>query len=337
MNILLTSVGRRTYLVNYFKEAIIDIPGKVYAANSIETYALKQADGYTLTPGIYTDNYIDYLISYCQENNITIIISLFDIDLPVLSRNKEKFRENGIEIIISSPDVIDICNDKWATYEFLKNNEIKTPATFISINDALQEVKNKKIEFPLIIKPRWGMGSIAIYKADNVEELYLFYKKVIRDIQNSYLKYESAIDLEKSILIQEFIPGQEYGLEIINDLKNNYVTTLCKKKLAMRSGETDLAVTINNSELEKIGKKIANKLKHISILDTDCLEKNGQYYILEMNARFGGQYPFSHLAGANLPKQIINWILGASTDMKNLSIQNNVLCSKDIIPVIIAK
>jgi len=335
MNVLLTSVGRRTYLVNYFKDAVADINGKVFAANSIETYALKQADEFTLTPGIYSDNYIDYLINYCLEKKINIIISLFDIDLPILSRNKQRFSDIGINIIISSPDIIDICNDKWATYLYLKNNNIKTPITYLSRKEATLDIEHNKITFPLIIKPRWGMGSIGIYKVDNVDELDIFYNKVKRDILNSYLKYESAIDIDNAILIQEFIDGEEYGIEIINDLEGNYITTFSKKKLAMRSGETDLAKTISDSKLESIGEGIALRLKHISILDTDCLEKDGQYYVLEMNARFGGQYPFSHLAGANLPKQIIEWSLGENTNKSNLQVKPNVLCGKEITPVII--
>lgn len=57
MNILLTSVGRRTYMVNYFKEALQG-KGLVHAANSVETYAMKIADQSVLTPLIYDGNYI---------------------------------------------------------------------------------------------------------------------------------------------------------------------------------------------------------------------------------------------------------------------------------------
>ncbi|MDE8771979.1 hypothetical protein PZS07_21545, partial [Providencia thailandensis] len=57
--------------------------------------------------------------------------------------------------------------------------------------------------------------------------------------------------------------------------------------------------------------------------------------ILEMNARFGGQYPFSHLAGANIPKQIIEWISTGKTIDKYVTIEENILCCKDIKPTII--
>ncbi|KGK10165.1 ATP-grasp domain-containing protein [Vibrio navarrensis] len=331
MNILLTSVGRRTYLVNYFKDALKSRDGKVFAANSIETYALTQADGFTITPPIYSDGYIDYLIRYCLKYNIRAIISLFDIDLPVLSKHKCEFEKNGIRVVVSDESVIEICNDKWKTYQFLVSHNITTPKTYLSLNEVHQDIEN--LSFPLIVKPRWGMGSIGIYKADDMDELSIFYKKVINEIKSSYLKYESESDIEQSVLIQQCISGAEYGVEVINDLDKNYVTTLCKKKLAMRSGETDQAITLQSIELENIGKNLSEKLGHIAVLDTDCLEQDGRFYVLEMNARFGGQYPFSHLAGVNIPKQIIDWLLGGKTQSTYFSIEEGIVGSKDIIPV----
>lgn len=335
MNILLTSVGRRTYLVDYFKDALQEFNGKVFAANSIKTYAMTHADSSVITPEIYSNNYIEFLLQYCKKNNINIVVSLFDIDLPILAKHKQSFLDIGVNVIVSSPSVIEICNDKWKSYLFLENRNIPTPQTFLSLSSAYEAIENHSLELPLIVKPRWGMGSIGIYKAETIEELNIFYKKVKNEIQSTYLKYESALDIEKSVLIQQYISGNEYGLEIINDLNSNYITTFCKQKVAMRSGETDQALTINNPALHQIGELLSKELGHISILDTDCLEQNGEFYILEMNARFGGQYPFSHLAGANIPKQIIEWISNGKTIDEYVTIEENILCCKDIKPTII--
>lgn len=333
MNILLTSVGRRSYLVNYFKEALKPLNGKVFAANSIETYALQQADAFTLTPQIYSAEYIDFLIDYCEKNKITVLISLFDIDLPILAKNKQRFKEMGIDVIVSDPEVIDICNDKWKTYHFLIQHNIKTPKTYISFVEAVAALNNKELEYPVIIKPRWGMGSIGIYKADNLEELQVLYKKVRHEIESSYLKFESNADIDQAILIQQCITSDEYGIEVVNDLQKNYVTTFCKKKLAMRSGETDQAITIENSKLSLIGKKLSSALGHIAMLDSDCLEIDGDFYVLELNARFGGQYPFSHLAGANIPNVLLSLYFGNAINKEDISISYNIVGCKDIQPV----
>ena len=243
MNILLTSVGRRTYMVDYFKHALAG-NGLVYASNSIMTYALTQADNYVITPSIYDEEYIAFLLTYCKQNEISILISLFDIDLPVLAQNKEIFRQHGINVIVSDYEVTKLCNDKWATYLFLKDIGLPQPKSFLKLNEIKQAITQKEISFPLVLKPRWGMGSIGIYVACNEMELDVLYYKVHKEIFSTYLKYESNTDTNLCVIIQEMIKGQEYGLEILNDLHKNYITTFAKKKIAMRSGETDIAETV---------------------------------------------------------------------------------------------
>lgn len=331
MNILLTSVGRRSYLVEYFKEALSG-NGKVYVSNSSNiSPAFQYADEYVVTPLIYDKEYISFLRNYCLEKNINAIISLFDIDLLVLAKHKKEFEGIGIKIIVSDESVIEICNDKYKTFLFLKENNFNVPQTYISLIEVKEAVKNKEIDFPLILKPRWGMGSISIYEAENMEELEIFYKKIDREIKKNYLKYESAQTLGENVLIQEKLKGQEYGLDVVDDLEKNYCTTFVKRKNAMRSGETDCAETIDSLILRELGAKISEKVKHIGNLDVDLFLVEDKPYILEMNARFGGGYPFSHLAGANLPKAIIKWLNKEKVNKEELlTIKYNVIGQKDI-------
>lgn len=332
MNILLTSVGRRTYMVNYFKEALQG-KGLVHAANSVETYAMKIADQSVLTPLIYDGNYIEFLLDYCLKNNIKSVISLFDIDLPVLAKNKQKFAENQIVVIVSDYDFIKICNDKWLTYRFLIENGFNAPTSFLSVNDVLKAIESNTINFPLIIKPRWGMGSIGIFEADNKEELLILYQKTLNSIKNSYLKYESTQDLDKSIIIQEKLLGDEYGLDVFNNLNGELLACVPKKKLAMRAGETDSAEIIHNSELSEIGEKLSQLSKHIGNLDVDCFWVDNKFYILEINCRFGGQYPFSHLAGVNFPEALLKLIKNEKIDEKLLKAKPGTIGIKDLVPV----
>lgn len=332
MNILFTSVGRRTYLVEYFKEAL-NGEGKIYVANSdANSPAFLVADESVVSPLIYDEKYIPFLLDYCKNNEISAIISLFDIDLPILSKNKELFKQNGITVVVSDERVLDICNDKYKTYQFLIENGFNAPKTFIDMVEAENNIQNNVLKFPLILKPRWGMGSIGIYKADNLEELEVFYKKLKKEIFNTYLKYESSIDIDHAILIQAMIDGQEYGLDIINDLEGNYQNTIVKKKVAMRSGETDCAETVDSIEIKQIGEKLSKTIKHIANLDCDVfVTSDNTIYVLEMNARFGGGYPFSHLAGVNLPMAIIKWLSNESVDIKELlTAKPSVYGQKDI-------
>ncbi|MFC0013749.1 MULTISPECIES: ATP-grasp domain-containing protein [Allobacillus] len=331
MKILLSSVGRRSYLVKYFKE-ILGEEGEVHVSNSSAyTPAFPAADKNVITPLIYDEGYIPFMLDYCSTNKIDAIIPLFDIDLGALSVDKDKFEQIGTKVIVSDTEVIDICNDKLETSRFLKSYGFNVARTFNSLESAQISLKRKEISYPLIIKPRWGMGSIGIYQADNDEELKVFYKKVLSEIKSTYLKYESQKNIENSILIQERLNGQEYGLDIINDLSANYFNTVVKKKFAMRSGETDCSMTVNNPILKELGEQISLLLKHIGNLDVDVFLDGDTPYILEINARFGGGYPFSHAAGVNLPLAIIKWLENQEVDKSTLTEKENVLSHKDLV------
>ena len=127
------------------------------------------------------------------------------------------------------------------------------PKTWIDEEEAAESVRRGEIHYPLMVKPRWGMGSLSIYQADDEEELRLLVKKARREIKASYLKYESQENPDQCVLIQEKLRGQEYGLDVIHDLKGNQRTVVVKQKEAMRSGETDGAKTVDHERLRRLG------------------------------------------------------------------------------------
>jgi len=331
MNILLTSAGRRSYLVKYFKEAL-NGDGLVHTANSSSlSTAFLYADKTIVTPLIYDKNYIPFLLSYCKENSIDAVISLFDIDLMILARHKRDFEHIGTRVIVADENAIDICNDKWNTYKFCLEKGINVPKTYIRLCDVEKDLEDKKIEFPLFIKPRWGMGSLSVFCAENETELKVFYEKSKREIAKSYLKYESAASIDECVLIQQSLKGQEYGIDVINDLEGNYQNTVIRQKYAMRSGETDAAIIVNNEKIKEIGKIISKNLKHPANLDADIFLVNDTPYLLEMNARFGGGYPFSHVAGVNMPLAIIRWLKGQDVPPALLCATEGVMASKELV------
>ena len=329
MNVLLTSAGRRSYLVKYFKEAV-GASGRVVVSNSAVSQAFAAADRAVVSPVIYDGGYIPFLLNLCREEKIGLLVSLFDIDLPVLSAHKREFEDIGVTVAVSDPEVIGICNDKWRTYGFLTENSFSAPKTYVSLEAAKNAIKAGDIGWPVMVKPRWGMGSLAIYRADNERELEIFYDKTRNNIKETYLKYEAAQAPEECVLIQQWIDGQEYGMDVINNLDGSYQNVVQKRKEAMRSGETDSAVTVEIPALREIGERISGLLRHRGNLDMDLFEKDGQFYVLELNARFGGGYPFSHLAGVNLPKALVEWSCGREPDPELLKAEAGVRGYKDI-------
>lgn len=335
MNILLTCVGRRNYIVNYFKNALKPTGGKVFVANNHPNASgFISADGAFLVPGIFEPTYTDKLIRICKKFNIKAVIPLFDPELPILSKARERFLQEGIFPVISSPRIIEICDDKWETYTFLKISGINSPKTFLSVRSALENLQQEEIHFPLILKPRWGMGSIGVNQVTNKEELKVFYTRITKIIHEQPNLFIKGNNPEELILIQEKIIGEEYGLDVINDFDANYLATIPKKKIAIRAGETDIALTVDNPELITLGEIIGGSLKHIGILDVDLIKTNAGPVIIDMNARIGGGYPFSHLAGIDFPKALISWLDGNPSKPSDFSYQPNVMGSKSLVPLI---
>lgn len=317
MNILLTSVGRRSYLVHYFKEAL-GANGKVFAANSEKlTSGMAASDRAFVVSRVDSQKYISDLLEICKENEVKLVVSLFDIDLPYLAKEKDSFNKLGVELVVSEPWVVEVANDKWKTYRFFKDKKFNVPKTFLSINDALSSLEKGQVRFPLIIKPRWGMGSISLFKADNIDELCFFYNYSIKNIKETYLSILSSKDLGNSVVVQECIHGDEYGLDVFNDLKGNHLITVPKKKIAMRAGETDIAMAVMDDSLLKLGEEISRCFRHPGNIDVDVFKGvDGKQYILEVNARFGGGYPFSHSFGVNMVQSIIDELNGVPSILK---------------------
>ncbi|WP_300921187.1 ATP-grasp domain-containing protein [uncultured Dubosiella sp.] len=329
MNILLTSVGRRAYMVKYFKKALEE-NGKIFVSNSDDrSIAFKYADESIISPLIYSDEYIAFLLEFCRKKSIDIVISLFDIDLLMLARHKEQFEEIDTKVIVSDPKIVEICNDKWKTYIFLKDNGFHTPISFLHIEDVMKAISSGKLSYPIVVKPRYGCGSISVAIAYDEEDIRYLTKKVNEDINKTYLKYESALSKDK-VIYQAYLEGQEYGADIINDLNGEIQNIIIRKKLAMRSGETDIAEIVDEPVIKNELNKLGKITKHIANMDCDIFLINDIPYILEMNARFGGGYPFSHMSGCNLPKAIIEWSEGKPVDKSTLTSRIGGIWFKEI-------
>ena len=313
MNILFTCAGRRTYLLKYFKENMQSGDKIVATDMQLSAPALQAADVKILVPAVYDPQYVDITLGICKEQKIDALISLNDLELPVLADNKAKFDALGVTVIVSDPEVIDICFDKYKTAQWVESIGLNAPKTYVTLASAKEALAKGEIAFPLFMKPRWGSGSIGLETIDDMEELDIYYHLLMKKIKKTILATASVGN--EYIMIQEKLTGNEFGLDVMNDLKGINMGVSVKQKLAMRAGETDKAITEDLPEVREIGATIGRNLKHIGNLDVDIMQRaSGDYCVLELNPRFGGGYPFSYEAGVNLPKAILGWLKGENVD-----------------------
>lgn len=328
MNILFTCAGRRTYLLKYFKENMLPEDKVVATDMQLSAPALQVADVKLQVPAVYAPQYIDVTLEICKKYAIDALISLNDLELPILAAQKVRFEELGVTVIVSESRVIDIAFDKYLTTQWVENLGLKAPKSYVNLKAVKEALERKEIHFPLFLKPRWGSGSIGLETVEDMEELEIVYGLLFKKIKKTILAMASVGD--EYILIQEKLTGNEYGLDVINDLRGNNLAVSVKQKMAMRAGETDKAVTVDLPEVREMGKIIGQNLKHIGNLDVDVMQRsNGDYCVLELNPRFGGGFPFSYEAGVNLPKALMMWLRGENVPNAMLQPEYGRMFSKN--------
>ena len=331
MNVLLSAVGRRAYLVKYFQEVVHPLGGRVYATNTMpDATGFLAADEARIVPPSASSEYVDVMVGLCKEWNIRLLFSLHDWDAPTLARAKDEFSAVGTILVMGQPEVLATCLDKYKIVEIMEGLGVRCPRTVLSIKDALD-----RLSFPMIVKPRWGQGSLGIFKVNVLDELkaaFLFAERKARDFTSICPEIDQT---QPQVIIQEFISTQEFGCDIINDLSGRFRKAFVKRKFAMRSGETDAAESVDCGEIQKSAQRIAKWSGHLGCMDSDWFFQDGSDPVLiELNPRFGGGYPFTHCAGANVPLACVNWARGIDNDEWWKNFRCGVKTFKDILPVV---
>lgn len=293
MKILITNSGRRTYFIDFLKKLNLS-KLDIYLSdtnNKVPTAAQVKKKNFLLLP--FSNRKSEYkkkLRKFILKNKIDLVIPLSDYDLNILS-TLQKELDKKTKFILSTKKVLNISLNKINTHKFLKLNKFDTPKIFKTL---------KKInKYPVVFKRSFGNGSNDCH--------------IIKD--KSQVK--KFINNKKIYFIQEYINGTEFNLDILNDKNQKFITCSIKKKFLMRAGETDRCEIISSKKIFNIGKKLSNCLGHIGNIDVDLIKRGMKYYIIDINPRFGGGYPFTHLSGKNYIGFLIKNFFNNSNSFKD--------------------
>lgn len=303
MNFLITSVGQRGYLIDHFKETAPSNTG-IFAADATKyAPALQNADQAFLIPKAMEASYYEQVLSLCVKNNIGGIASINDLELPVLARHKEELRQHGICAVVSEPEVVDICSDKYRTYQFCIEQGIPVPRTYLwnEKEQLLADIADGVMGFPIIAKPRKGSRSVGIHVNETMEEL-------LTDIES--MKNADSAEDEK-LIFQEYIDSEQFSVHVFNNEQLVPVTVVTMVNIFKHFGETFHIKTYRDPALLQLGIDIGTKLKHLGPLSADVHKReNGEYVVLEFNPRISGCYSLSHYAGADFTGKMIQLAMG---------------------------
>lgn len=297
MNILILSSGTRNKIVQYFKRELMK-KGKVICtdANNLAP-SIYEADKYYIVPKINAPGYLEVILSICENEHINGVLSLIDPELSLLAKNEDKFEKIGTKVIGSSYELCEMSLNKYEMYKWLKKHGYKCAKSYLDKEEFYADVARGRINYPVFVKPAKGSASIAISKVYNKETLELLFAN------------------SEGLMIQEFLNGQEIGADVYIDLiSKEIISIFTKKKILMRAGETDKAESIKDDKLFTLIKSFVSEAGYMGQIDIDVFNVNGEYYISEVNPRFGGGYPHAYESGANHMQMIINNLNGTRNE-----------------------
>lgn len=289
MNILFTGVGRRIELLQAFRNAalVLNKELKIYGADMAGTApALAYCDYVRRVVAMKDPGYIQNLLDICITDHINLLIPTIDTDLLVLSENKERFEEIGTRVMISAPDKIRICRDKNNTSQFFVDCGLHAP---MPVNDW----KEYRSGFPAFIKPKDGSSSINAFKVENEEELEVYAGQV------------------EDYIVQPFVSGKEYTIDIFCDWNGNPVSIVPRERLQVRAGEVLKTQICMDSTMIEESKALCKAFKPCGPMTVQLIrDDKGIDWYIEINPRFGGGAPLSMKAGARSAEAILKLMDG---------------------------
>jgi carbamoyl-phosphate synthase large subunit len=306
--VLFACIGRRLSLLNTFRKAAkqLKINASFLGTDTTRlTPAMQSCDKAFLVKPVTHPAYIRQLLSIVKANNVKLLVPTVDLDLKVLSRNKPKFAAMGCSVLISAPDVVDICQDKRKTYRFLIRNGFDTPLT-LSVSSALSK---KNLGWPCFLKPWDGYASRGNAVVKNRKELAFFAKRIPNPI------------------CQEFIKGTEYTCDVYVDFNMKVRSVVPRKRIEVRAGEVSKSQVVKNPAIMAQAAKLVEKLgAGPGVITLQLfLTEDKKVKFIEINPRFGGGVPLSIKAGANFPKWILMGLLGRKTNIRFDGFKDNLI------------
>lgn len=311
MNILILSAGTRNKVVQYFKKALAG-KGCVIATDCSDIApAIYDADKYYIVPRMSSPGYLDVILEICKEENVTGVLSLIDPELSLLAQNQEKFAAVGATVIGSSYELCEMSLDKFQMYRWLETHGYRCAKSYMDKEAFFADVDAGLITYPVFVKPARGSASISISKVYDRETVELLFAH------------------EDGLMIQEFLDGQEIGADVYIDMVSHEVVSIfTKKKLKMRAGETDKAVSFKDEKLFALIERFVKEAGYNGQIDIDIFEVNGEYYISEVNPRFGGGYPHAYECGADHMALIANNLNGIPNSRQVGNYRNGIYMMK---------
>lgn len=298
VNILFTCIGRRVSLIKAFEKGVkkVGLISKIIGTDKNQlSPALQVCDKKYIVSPVCNPSYINELLEIVKKEKIDLLVPTIDTELKCLAQNKKKFEKLGCLLLISSPKVVSICQDKRLTYKFLKDNGFDAPMT-MSLDEALRA---KRHNYPLFLKPWDGSASKGNQIVKNRDELKFFTGRI------------------PNCIVQEFVSGTEFTCDVYVDFDMKVRCVVPRKRIEVRGGEVSKGSVEKDLVIMHQAAEVVSRLGAGPGVITIQLIANGKgVKFIEINPRFGGGAPLGIKAGANYPKWILQEMIGQKPNIK---------------------
>lgn len=293
-NILFCSAGRRCKLLIDCKISLGN-NGRVIATDlSPVAPALHFSDEAHLVPRIDSPNYFEHILNICKKSHVKAITTLIDPEIELLAKHRNELINMGILPLCPSERTAHLCFNKYEMFEFLKSKGIKTVLTYNSLEGLKEGMEKGDISFPVFMKPISGSGSVGIGRVNNWEEAE-----------------EKFNDGKFTYIIQELMTEGDCDADVYVDcISHKPVAIFSKRKIESRIGGASKTISFKDTKLFRFIEAVCSVLELNGPCDMDFFLKNGEYYLSEINPRFGGAYLHAYGAGVDFFDLIMNNIDG---------------------------
>lgn len=297
MNYLMCSVGRRGELLKDFRKSISTDSKLIATDNSPYAPALYFADKQYIVPRIDDPSYVDVLLDICRKEKINAITTFIDPEIMILAENREKFTALGVEVLAPYTETARLAFDKYEMYKYLSERGINTVRTWGTLADFDAARQKGEIEFPVFVKPRTGSGSVGARCVDNYEML------------------EDAMKSDPTLIIQELMICADLDADVyVDTISHQAVSAFSKKKIETRIGGASKTISFKDEKLYDLIQKVVDVFKFNGPVDMDFFCRDGEYYLSEVNPRFGGAYLHAYGAGVDFIKMIEKNLRGEANE-----------------------
>ncbi|MBA2662337.1 MAG: ATP-grasp domain-containing protein [Bradymonadaceae bacterium] len=247
------------------------------------------ADAAYLIPWAAAPDYLERIERILAVERPDVLLVGTDVELPIFARHRERLEKTyGMHVVVSPEHVVQIAEDKWLTYQFLRELRMDYP---LSCLPGDEEQLISEVGFPLIVKPRVGCRSIGVHVVHDRAELM------------------RLIEADPTCMIQECVatPEDEYTAGAVVFDGKCHASIVMRRRL--RDGNTYQAFVDEYSDLNAQVRILAEHLRAHGPVNIQFRLDGDRVKVFEINARFSGTTPLRVHAGFNEVEMILRHLI----------------------------